>query len=114
MRFPMVFDGGHTVTATERSGHSKNCEQAEKPPCACQCGGAEHGWQGALTIAASSSNSDLLRLEREADQAWKQATRPRTSQRKPGTQTSAGQQAAIKGLTAEVIRWLRRELTRGH
>jgi hypothetical protein len=94
---------------TERSGHSRNCEQAEKPPCACRCGGAEHGWQGALTAAAAPSDGDLLRREREADQAWKQATRPRTDQRKLGPQTSAGQQAAIKMFIAEVIRWLRRD-----
>ncbi len=97
------------MTATEHSGHSKNCEQAEKPPCDCKCGGAEHGWQGALTIAAASSNGELLRLKREADQAWSQATRSRTGQRKPGPQTSAGQHAAIKSFIAEVIRWLRRD-----
>ena len=92
---------------TERSGHSKNCEGAEKPPCACRCGGAEHGWQGALTIAAAPSDGDLVRLEREADQAWKQTTRPRAGRHKPGPQTSAGRQAAIKMFIAEVIRWLR-------
>ncbi|MCO5972890.1 hypothetical protein [Actinoallomurus soli] len=93
----------------ERSGHSTNCEKAEKPPCACQCGGAEHGWQGAIAIAAAPSDRDLLRLEREADQAWSQAERRRTDQRKPGPQTSAGRQAAIKAFVAEVIRWLRRD-----
>jgi hypothetical protein len=94
---------------TERIGHSTNCERAEKPPCACQCGGAEHGWQGALAIAAASSDRELLRFEREADQAWKQVEPRRTGQRKPGPQTSAGQQAAIKTFVAEVIRWLRRD-----
>jgi hypothetical protein len=94
---------------TVRSGHSKNCEQAEKPPCACRCGGAEHGWQGALAIAVAPSDRKLVGFEREAVRAWKQATRPRTDQRKPGERSSAGQQAAIKIFIAEVIRWLRRD-----
>ncbi|WP_329250432.1 hypothetical protein OG417_05040 [Actinoallomurus sp. NBC_01490] len=94
---------------TKRSGHSKNCEQAGKPPCACRCGGAEHGWQEALAIAAASSERELVRFEREADQAWKPPERGRTGQRRNWPQTSAGQQAAIKIFIAGVIRWLRRD-----
>lgn len=97
----------------ERSGHSTNCEQAGKPPCACRCGGAEHGWQGALAIAAAPSDRSLISFEREADQAWKQAARPRTDQRIPGPQTVAGQRAAIKAFIADVIRWLRRDQNLG-
>jgi hypothetical protein len=93
----------------ERSGHSKNCEQAGKPPCACRCGGAEHGWQGALAIAAASSERELVRFEREADQAWKQPERERTGQRRPWPQTPPGQHAAIKSFIAGVIWWLRRD-----
>jgi hypothetical protein len=95
----------------EHTGHSTNCEQAEKPPCACQCGGAEHGWQGALAIAAARSDGKLLRFEREADEAWDQAKDTSPGQRKPGPQTSAGQRAAIKTFIGEVIRWLRRDET---
>lgn len=96
------------TTTTERTGHSKGCERAERPPCACRCGGAEHGWQGALAIATASSDGELRRLEREADQAWKQAEGG-TGKGKPGPQTADGRQAAIKTFTAEVIRWLRRD-----
>jgi hypothetical protein len=94
---------------TERRGHSTNCETAERPPCACQCGGAEHGWQGALAIAAASSERSLRRLDREADQAWAKATRDRGGRHKAGAQTAAGRQAAIKTAVAEVIRWLRHD-----
>ncbi|MFC5753331.1 hypothetical protein [Actinomadura rugatobispora] len=101
------------MTTIERTGHSKNCERAEKPPCACECGGAEHGWQGALTIAAASSDRDLRELEQKADKAWdavlKRAERPGTGRGKPGPQTADGQRAAIKGFVAEVVRWLRRD-----
>jgi hypothetical protein len=77
--------------------------------CECRCGGAEHGWQEALDIAAASSSGDLLRREQEADQAWSQATLVRAGQDKPKAQTAAGQQAAIKTFIAEVIRWLQRD-----
>lgn len=99
---------------TERTGHSKNCEQAEKPPCACKCGGAEHAWQEALSIAAAPSTDDLNRLRNEADEAWLQATRPRAGQRKPGPQTSDGQHAAIRSFIADVVRWLRRDRSLHH
>ena len=82
---------------TGRSGHSSNCERAEKPPCACACGGAEHGWQEALAIAAAPTDRRLLEREKQARQAWEQA-KPRTA---------AGQHAAIKSFVVEVIRWLR-------
>lgn len=92
-----------------RSGHSKNCEAAEKPPCACECGGAEHGWQGAFTIVATASNGELRELERKTDQAWDQVMRPRTGQSRPGPQTVDGQRAAIKGFIGDMIRWLRND-----
>ncbi|MWA04951.1 hypothetical protein F8568_032220 [Actinomadura sp. LD22] len=95
------------MTSVERTGHSTNCEQAEKPPCACACGGAEHGWQGALSIAAASSPTGLDRFRRAADKAWEQATRARPGQRKPGGETAEGQHAAIKSFIADVIKWLR-------
>jgi hypothetical protein len=94
---------------TERSGHSKSCEGAEKPPCACQCGGAEHGWQRALAIASRPPNGDLARLGREADQAWRRVVPDRVGQRKPGPQTAGGREAAIKSFIVEVIRWLQRD-----
>jgi hypothetical protein len=97
------------MTTGQRSGHPPNCEKAERPPCACACGGAEHGWQGALTIAAAPSDSELRRYEEEADRAWKEAAQPRKNQRKPGAQSTAGQRAAIKIFVADVIRWLRRD-----
>lgn len=97
------------MTSAERTGHSKNCEQAEKPPCACTCGGAEHGWQGALSIAAASSSASLDRLRRDADKAWVQTTQPRPRQRKPGPETVEGQHAAIRSFIADVIKWLRRD-----
>ena len=92
---------------TKRSGHSKGCERAGKPPCACECGGAEHGWQDALDIAADEKNDRLPGREQEAGHAWDQATRDRNGQRKAGPQTAAGQQAAIKLFIVEVIKWLR-------
>lgn len=94
---------------TERSGHSKSCEGAKRPPCACQCGGAEHGWQEALDIAAAESNDKLLRREQEAEQAWWQAKRDRAAQRKPKPHTAAEQEAAINGFIAGVIGWLQRD-----
>lgn len=100
-----------TVT-TERSGHSGSCEQAQKPPCACRCGGAEHSWQGALAIAAAASDGPLRSFGRQADEAWDAAVgRKAAGQRrgKPGPQTANGQRAAIKSFVADVIRWLRRD-----
>jgi hypothetical protein len=97
------------MSTIKRTGHSSSCEQAEKPPCACKCGGAEHGWQGALAIAASSSDDGQRKWRREADEAWRQATTPRTGQRKPGAQTAEGQHAAIRSFIADVVGWLRRD-----
>jgi hypothetical protein len=101
------------TTTPKRIGHSGRCEQAEKPPCACECGGAEHGWQGALAIAADSSDDALRKLEREADQAWDTAVRKsrhsRSGRVKPGQQTMEGQRAATKRFVTETIRWLRRD-----
>jgi hypothetical protein len=97
---------------TERFGHSSRCEQAEKPPCACECGGAEHGWQRALDIAEASSGGDdcdRLELAGDADQAWDRARLQGGGRRKPWAETATGQQAAIKSFIAEVIRWLGRE-----
>jgi hypothetical protein len=94
---------------TERSGHSSRCEQAEKPPCACECGGAEHGWQHALAIASAPTDGDLFKFARESDHAWERAKRQHPGQHKPGPQTAEGQQAAIKSFIADVIRWLRRD-----
>lgn len=77
--------------------------------------GAEHGWQGALTIAADSSEDALDRFEREADQAWDAANAERKSAHsrprrvKPGPETVDGQRAATKKFVAEVIWWLRRD-----
>lgn len=93
---------------TERTGHSKNCERAEKPPCACACGGAEHGWQHALAIAAAPSADALRELERKADEAWGAVVTPTGDlgavRNKPKPQTADGQRAAIKTVTAAVVR----------
>lgn len=98
------------TTTTKRVGHSTRCEQAEKPPCACECGGAEHGWQGALTLAANSSDDALRKLERKADEAWDTAERKSSPSRvKPWPQSVDGQRAATKRFITEVIRWLRRD-----
>lgn len=94
---------------TGRVGHSTNCEGATKPPCTCQCGSAEHGWQEALDIAAASSSGRLLKREQEANQDWDKATRDHAGRRKAGAETAAGQHAAIKSFIANVIGWLRRD-----
>lgn len=94
---------------TGRVGHSKSCEGATKPPCTCQCGGAEHGWQEALDIAAESSSRRLIKREQSADRDWDKATRDQTGRRKAGAETAAGQHAATKSFIADVIRWLRRD-----
>lgn len=96
-----------------RTGHHKGCEKAEKPPCACSCGGIEHGWPGALDIASDPSGDDLRRLDDEADRGWFDALRDTRKQgtrsRKPGAETIGGQTAAVKGFVADVIRWLIRD-----
>ncbi|MEW2352357.1 hypothetical protein [Spirillospora sp. NPDC029432] len=99
--------------AIERTGHAKNCEKAEKPPCACACGGAEHGWQEGLAIAAAPSDSGLRKLVRAADAAWdaaaKEAADSTARRSKPWQQAVNGQRAAIKSFVADVVRWLRRD-----
>ncbi|WP_157964007.1 hypothetical protein [Actinocorallia populi] len=101
------------MPTTERTGHSKSCERAEKSPCACSCGSAEHGWQHALAIAAATSDNALRELDQKADEAWATVVgRPGDSasvRGKPKPQTADGQRAAIKTFVAAVIRWLRRD-----
>lgn len=96
-----------------RTGHNTNCAKARTPPCACSCGGAEHGWQGALAIAADPSDEDLCKLTREAEDAWyagkRKAENSSTNPRKPWPQTKDGQLAAILSFVADVVRWLRRD-----
>lgn len=105
---PLVLREGRMMN--ERTGHSKNCERAEKPPCACACGGAEHGWQHALAIAAASSDDALRELEWKADEAWDAVVKPAGDlgavRRKPKPQTADGKHAAVKAVTAAVVRWL--------
>ncbi|MCP9965118.1 hypothetical protein LUX57_08150 [Actinomadura madurae] len=95
-----------------RTGHSTNCAEARTPPCNCACGGAEHGWQGALAIAAAPSDKRLRKLTGKADKAWykgkSEAESSSTRSRKPWPQTREGQSAAIGSFVPEVIRWLRR------
>ncbi|MFB4315253.1 hypothetical protein [Actinomadura sp. 21ATH] len=96
-----------------RTGHSKGCEKAEKPPCACACGGAEHGWQEGLAIAAAPSDAPLREFAQAADQAWDQAAKEAADstarRRKPWQQKEKGQQAAVRAFVADVVRWLRRD-----
>ncbi|RKS73197.1 hypothetical protein BZB76_3887 [Actinomadura pelletieri DSM 43383] len=98
-----------------RTGHSTNCAKARTPPCACSCGGAEHGWQGALAIAADPSDEDLRELTRNAEDSWYagkgKAENAGTRARKPWPQTKDGQLAAIGSFVADVVRWLRRDRT---
>ena len=99
------------MPTTERTGHSKSCERAERPPCTCSCGGGEHGWQGALAIASASSEEPLRNFARKADEGWAavvgQGENTPSGRSKPPAQTAAGQQAAVKTFVAAVIRWLR-------
>lgn len=95
----------------ERTGHSRRCERAERPPCVCSCGGAEHGWQGALAIAAAPSDELLRRAERKTEEDWAAAVgRGENTARGrggPKARTAAGQHAAVKTFVVEVIRRLR-------
>ncbi|MGI5422178.1 hypothetical protein [Actinomadura luteofluorescens] len=101
------------TTTTVRTGHSAACERAFRPPCACSCGGAEHGWQGALAIAAAPSDEELRRLVRDADDSWqaarREAAKPDARRRKPWQETGPGQTAAIGSFIADLVRWLRRD-----
>lgn len=95
-----------------RTGHRTNCAEARTPPCKCACGGAEHGWQGALAIAAAPSDTRLRELTDKADRAWyegkSEAENSSTRSRKPWPQTKDGQSAAIGSFVPDVVRWLRR------
>lgn len=101
------------ATTPARTGHSANCAKARTPPCACSCGGAEHGWQGALAIAADRSDKDLRKLIDDAEDSWYagkgKAENSSIRPRKPWPQTKNGQSAAIGSFVAEVVRWLRRD-----
>ncbi|TDC71692.1 hypothetical protein E1200_01235 [Actinomadura sp. GC306] len=100
------------ASTSARTGHSTNCAKARTPPCECACGGAEHGWQGALAVASAPSDAELRDLTIKADEAWYEGKRgaeiSSTRSRKPWPQTKEGQSAAIGSFVPEVVRWLRR------
>lgn len=101
------------TTTTVRTGHSAACERAQQPLCACSCGGAEHGWQGALAIAAAPSGEELREFRRNADESWeavrREAENSNARRRKSWPETGRGQSAAIGSFIADLVRWLRRD-----
>jgi hypothetical protein len=87
--------------------HSINCENATQPKCVCKgCGGAEHGWPGAVRIASDPSGRKLTELVRAADKQWEGLARIRDAGGEP---TGKARRAAIKGALAAVTAWLHRD-----
>ncbi|MFC9971486.1 hypothetical protein ACFVH6_11400 [Spirillospora sp. NPDC127200] len=86
--------------------HTGHCENATRPKCVCRgCGGAEHGWPGALQIASDTSGRKLAKLTDAANKQWEELSRIRHPNGKP---TDKARRAAVKGALAAVTAWLHR------
>lgn len=86
--------------------HTASCEKATRPKCVCRgCGGAEHGWPGAVRIASDSSGRELAELTRAAEKQWEGLATIRYR----GEPTHAACEAAVKGAVAAVTAWLHQD-----
>lgn len=77
--------------------HNRNCAQAQRPGCECECGGARHGCQGAFEVADAPEDV-VWAYVAEREKEWR--TRP--------SGISLGQ-AAIGCARADVVHWLHRD-----
>lgn len=79
--------------------HNAPCANAMHPGCRCSgCGGAQHGWQGALAIAADGSGGGPRRFAEARENDWFNKP-PKLNRR----------QAAVGSARADIIMWLHRD-----
>lgn len=84
-----------------RDGHYANCEKAESHNCACGvCGGAWHGWTGAVEIAQNSDPQPRQELRRTADGRWDKAF---AKCKTPGRATLPKKAASMDSVVADLV-----------
>ena len=82
--------------------HSRPCEDALLSKCVCRCGGADHGWPGAIRAAKEESGARRSELRAKADNDWNAARRTT-----PGKQpTATRKSAATRTAAVDIIDWL--------
>jgi hypothetical protein len=87
--------------------HNRPCEDAKGHQCKCTgCGGALHGWQGAVTLAREDTASRREQRRQEIDQNWRDSYDPRS--KRPNQKNKA---ASIDSARIDVVDWLARNLS---
>jgi len=89
--------------------HNSSCGNSKARQCHCGgCGGARHGWPGALALTAPSRAGDRNALRLAAEGQWAQAEQAGRRRRQPGRRRA---RAAVDGARADIVQWLSGEVT---
>ncbi|MBE9376559.1 hypothetical protein IQ251_19080 [Saccharopolyspora sp. HNM0983] len=84
-----------------RDGHYASCERAESHNCACGvCGGAWHGWTGAVEIARNPDPQPRRALRQTADDRWNKAF---AKCKTPGRATLPKKAASMDSVIADLV-----------
>jgi hypothetical protein len=82
--------------------HNWSCATATRRPCECTgCGGAQHGWYGAIETARTGTSEYRATKRAEAEKAWDIA-----AVQAPDRRSKAKKTASIDAAVADLTEWL--------